>query len=173
MFLSVLLSIIVFSCSPKPPAKPATTVTSKPTEVSTTAKTSTKRAPVTLASMESSILQEVNKHRVSRGLAPLVANSILDTEASMHSQQMASKQVPFGHDGYATRMARISQRLGGIKSSAENVAYGKMNAKEVVAAWLKSAQHKKNIEGNYNLSGIGISRNTQGIIYYTQIFSKQ
>jgi uncharacterized protein YkwD len=123
--------------------------------------------------MEISILQEVNNHRKGRGLPPLQSNSILDTEASMHSQQMASKQVPFGHDGYEQRMARISQRLGGIKSSAENVAYGKMNASEVVAAWLKSASHKKNIEGNYNLSGIGISRDEQGIIYYTQIFSLQ
>ena len=91
----------------------------------------------------------------------------------MHSQQMASKQVPFSHDGYDKRMARISQRLGPIKSSAENVAYGKMSARDVVASWLKSAPKRKNIEGQFNLSGIGVSRNAQGIIYYTQIFTQQ
>lgn len=154
-----MLALVLFGCTTKPPA--------------TTTKTTKPAAPVNLASMETSILQEVNAHRKGRGLPPLQDNSILATEAAMHSQQMASKQVPFGHDGYSQRMSRIGQRLGGIKSSAENVAYGKMNAREVVAAWLKSSSHKKNIEGNFNLSGIGISRDAQGIIYYTQIFSLQ
>mgnify|MGYP003417252075 len=172
MFLPVLVSLVLFGCRAKPPAKPVPTASAKSTETRTTT-SSTKPAVATLASLETAILQEVNRHRGSKGLPPLVANSILDTEAAMHSQQMASKQVPFSHDGYDKRMARISQRLGPIKSSAENVAYGKMSARDVVASWLKSAPHRKNIEGQFNLSGIGVSRNAQGIIYYTQIFTQQ
>ena len=127
-------------------------------------------ATASLASMENSILNEVNRHRSSRRLPPLHSNSIIETEASIHSQRMASKQVGFGHGGYETRVSRISKRISGIKASAENVAYGQMNAREVVQGWLKSPPHRKNIEGKYNLTGIGVSRNSKGVIYYTQLF---
>ncbi|ULQ54335.1 CAP domain-containing protein [Flavihumibacter fluvii] len=160
IMLPVFVSLLILGCSTRPPATVVKTTKSKP-------------APVSLASMEASILQEVNKYRTAHGLSPLKDNSILDTEAALHSQQMASKQVPFGHQGYATRMSRIDQRLGGIKASAENVAYGNMTAREVVQSWLKSAPHKKNIAGPYTLSGIGVSLDKQGIIYFTQIFTQQ
>ena len=158
VLLALIGSLLLPACAPKP----------SPT-VSRTSST----APVSLASMETSILQEVNKHRASKGLAPLKESTIIDTEAALHSQQMASKQVPFGHDGYEKRIARIDQRLGGAGSSAENVAYGNLSAREVVQSWLKSPGHKKNIEGRYNLTGIGVSRSKQGVIYYTQIFTQK
>lgn len=158
ILLAALFGWMVFSsCS----TKPASTV--KRTEVS-------RPATASLASMENSILNEVNRHRSSKGLSPLLSNSIIETEASIHSQRMASKQVAFGHGGYETRVSRISKRISGVKASAENVAYGQMNAREVVQGWLKSPPHRKNIEGKYNLTGIGVSRNNKGVIYYTQLF---
>lgn len=169
MILPILVTAFMVGCSSKPPAKPAAPASS-PTVVRTT---KSKPAAVSLSSIEASILQEVNRHRASKGLSPLVANSILDTEASLHSQQMASGQVSFGHSGYEARMARIDKRMGGAGANAENVAYGKMTAREVVQSWLRSPPHKKNIEGPYHSSGIGISRNGQGVIYFTQIFTQK
>jgi len=148
----LLISIAVFSCKSKPPA---------------TAKEKTS----SMSSLESGILAEVNKYRKSKGLGPLAANSVIETEAAMHSQAMASKRIAFGHDGYNTRISRISNRLGGVSASAENVAYGNMSAKEVVQSWLKSAAHRKNIEGRYNLTGIGVSRDNRGVVFYTQLFA--
>ena len=55
-------------------------------------------------------------------------------------------------------------------SGAENVAYGAETAEEVVRMWLKSPGHKKNIEGKYNYTGIGIARGRNGQLYYTQLF---
>ena len=45
-----------------------------------------------------------------------------------------------------------------------------MNAKQVVNMWLNSDGHRKNIEGNYNLTGIGVVKGKDGALYFTQIF---
>lgn len=122
------------------------------------------------ASLEQQILLEVNEYRKKKGLPALRTNTVIATEASVHSQAMARKQVAFGHGGYGARVKRISQRLEGIAGSAENVAVGKMSAREVVQRWINSATHRKNIEGPYNLTGIGVSRDATGKFFYTQLF---
>lgn len=130
-------------------------------------------ASTNLTSLEQDILVEVNRHRKAIGLPPLRSNPVLATEASLHSQRMASRKVPFGHAGFETRVSRIKNRLGSVSGSGENVAYGQLSAREVVKVWLNSPPHRKNIEGHYNLTGIGVSRNRQGIIYFTQIFTQK
>ncbi|KYP14947.1 MAG: hypothetical protein A1D16_16710 [Flavihumibacter sp. CACIAM 22H1] len=128
---------------------------------------------LTAASLEQSILTEVNEYRKQMKLAPLRVNSVIATEAGLHSQAMARKQVAFGHGGYGGRVKRISIRLEGLVGSAENVAVGKMSAKEVVKRWLNSPTHRKNIEGPYNLTGIGVSKDATGRFYYTQLFIRK
>jgi uncharacterized protein YkwD len=54
----------------------------------------------------------------------------------------------------------------------ENVASGQMTAKEAVEGWLQSPGHKRNIEGNFTLTGIGWAKDKRGMIYFTQIFTK-
>lgn len=130
-------------------------------------------ATSSLTSLEQDILVEVNRHRKAIGLPPLRSNPVLATEASLHSQRMASRKVPFGHAGFEARISRIKSRLGSVSGSGENVAYGQLSAREVVRVWLNSPPHRKNIEGHYNLTGIGVSRNRQGIIYFTQIFTQK
>lgn len=130
-------------------------------------------AATNLTSLEQQILVEVNRHRKAIGLPLLQSNPVLATEASLHSQRMASRKVPFGHAGFETRVSRIKNRLGSVSGSGENVAYGQLSAREVVKVWLNSPPHRKNIEGHYNLTGIGVSRNRQGIIYFTQIFTQK
>ncbi len=71
------------------------------------------------------------------------------------------------------RIADIRKAAGFISGAAENVAYGNMTAAKVVDGWLHSPGHKKNIEGNYNLTGIGTVQREDGVIYFTQIFIKK
>lgn len=130
-------------------------------------------ATVSAGSLEQDILKEVNEYRKKKGLPALKANSVIATEASVHSQAMARKQVAFGHGGYGARVKRISQRLEGIVGSAENVAVGNMSAAEVVKRWINSPTHRKNIEGPYNLTGIGVSKDVTGRFYYTQVFIRK
>jgi uncharacterized protein YkwD len=131
----------------------------------------TKKTETARTTLEADILSHINKYRQSKGLPDLVANPAIAAQAEKHSAGMASKRVAFGHDGFEERVRLITQQIGVLRLSAENVAYGKLNAKEVVDIWLKSAGHKKNIEGKYQLTGIGIATDKQGTIFFTQIFA--
>ena len=116
------------------------------------------------------ILKYVNKHRTDIGLKPLTMNATISAASEEHSKNMATKKIPFGHDGFDGRMSKLAKELPPSYSYAENVAEGATTAKEVVDQWLHSPGHKKNIEGDYNITGIGIAKSTDGTLYYTQIF---
>ena len=40
----------------------------------------------------------------------------------------------------------------------------------IVQFWLKSAKHKKSIQGSYNLTGVGVAKSSEDKYYITQIF---
>jgi uncharacterized protein YkwD len=120
--------------------------------------------------MEASVLELINKYRASKGLGALKMNNAIAEESLKHSSDMASNKVPFSHDGFNSRAKRLEGKIKGMRSVAENVAYGQRTAKEVVEDWIKSPGHKMNIEGNYTQTGIGIAANKKGVLYYTQMF---
>ena len=125
------------------------------------------------STLEADILTHINKYRQSKGLNQLVAEPTIAAQAEKHSANMATKKVAFSHDGFEQRVGSISQKLGALKLSAENVAYGNLNAKEVVDIWLKSPGHRKNIEGKFQLTGIGVATAKDGTIFFTQIFASK
>ncbi|MDR3679351.1 MAG: CAP domain-containing protein [Flavipsychrobacter sp.] len=120
--------------------------------------------------MKKEILIYINQHRKDMGLQPLKTNSIIEDEALTHSNNMAKGRVPFGHDGFDDRMGRIMKQIKPSHAAAENVAEGAKTAREVVDIWLHSPGHRKNIEGNYTLTGIGIAADRNGKLFFTQIF---
>jgi uncharacterized protein YkwD len=124
------------------------------------------------ASMESDILTYVNEDRKQHGLAALQINAVESAIALKHSQNMAMGKVAFGHGGLNNRAKAIRKALGEISSVGENVASGPMSAREVVDGWLNSPGHKRNIEGDFTLTGIGYAQDKKGNIFFTQIFSK-
>ncbi len=85
---------------------------------------------------------------------------------------MAKGKVPFGHEGLQSRAKAIQKQIRTVTAVGENVASGPMTAKEAVEGWLQSPGHKRNIEGDFTLTGIGWAKGKQGMIYFTQIFSK-
>jgi uncharacterized protein YkwD len=121
--------------------------------------------------MESDILKYVNEDRLTHGLSPLQMNDLESSLAAKHSQDMLVGKVKFGHDGFNKRAKAIQKALGSTEIG-ENVAEGPMTAREVVDGWLHSPGHKKNIEGNFTLTGIGYASDKKGNIYFTQIFSR-
>ncbi|HEV9036810.1 MAG TPA: CAP domain-containing protein, partial [Puia sp.] len=119
------------------------------------------RPPVS-SSMSADILRYVNEHRRSIGLKPLQANSYISSVALGHSRNIQSGRTPFGHDGFNQRIDLIKKRLGPLHVAAENVAEGPMTAREVVDGWLKSPGHRRNIEGDFRLTGIGVAAARNG-----------
>jgi len=122
--------------------------------------------------LEQSIHQQINRYRRSRNLSPLTLDSRISAQALAHSQAMASGKVSFSHDGFDQRV-QIIRRTIPYRAAAENVAfnqgYGNPDV-QAVQGWIKSPRHRVNIEGQYDLTGIGISRNANGEYYFTQIF---
>jgi uncharacterized protein YkwD len=121
--------------------------------------------------METEILQYVNEDRKQHGLSPLQMNALESSLAAKHSHDMATGKVKFGHDGFNTRAKAIQKELGS-NEVGENVASGPMTARQVVDGWLNSPGHKKNIEGDFTLTGIGYASDRKGNIFFTQIFSR-
>jgi uncharacterized protein YkwD len=117
------------------------------------------------------IYKYVNEDRKEKGLPLLKMNEMESSLAYKHSRDMASGKVRFGHDGFNSRAKAIQKALGS-SMIGENVASGQMTAREVVEGWLNSPGHKRNIEGNFTLTGIGYARDRKGNIYFTQIFSR-
>ena len=56
-----------------------------------------KRIP---ADMPAEILRLINEHRAGMQLSPLKMNNIISQAAEKHSHNMATKKIPFGHDGF-------------------------------------------------------------------------
>lgn len=56
---------------------------------------------------------------------------------------------------------------------SENVAYAFSSAQSVVNAWLNSAGHRANIEGDYTDFDISAEQNEEGRWYFTNIFIKK
>ena len=124
------------------------------------------------SAMEKSIHQQINQYRQSRKLPPLTLDSRISTQAKIHSQNMASGKVPFSHDGFEQRVSIIRRQIP-YQAAAENVAFnqGYSNpAEQAVEGWIKSDGHRVNIEGQYNLTGIGIVKNAKNEYYFTQLF---
>lgn len=122
------------------------------------------------AQMQQMILHYVNEYRAKHHLSPLKLNSTASQEAARHSQAMASKATPFGHAHFNDRLQRLYRKFDDSRGGAENVAYYKLNAKRLVEEWVASPGHRRNIEGHYNVTGIGIAHGKPGWAYYTQIF---
>ncbi|MCB2204666.1 CAP domain-containing protein [bacterium] len=124
--------------------------------------------------MEQRVHTLINEYRQEKGLSPLTLHNVLTTQARNHSRDMADGTVPFSHDGFDARVTAIKAQIN-ISSAAENVA---MNsgysdpAKISFDGWIKSDGHRTNIEGDYDLTGIGVSQSSSGAYYLTQMFAK-
>ena len=123
--------------------------------------------------MTQEILKLVNQYRLQYGLSALTMLEDINIEARQNSLEMAQHHIPFGHAGFTARIKRLQKRLSYVYNGAENVAYRYKTAKIVVDGWMHSAGHKRNILGKYNMTGIGLARDANGYIYFTQLFLNQ
>lgn len=133
----------------------------------------TGKGSVAAAGKERNILQYINQHRRSLGKPSLELATTASEQAYRHSRNMANRKTGFGHEGFDNRVEAIKKNAGWISASAENVAYGKLTAREVVEGWLNSPGHRKNIEGDYRYTGIGVYQDAKGILFFTQIFYRK
>lgn len=116
----------------------------------------------------------MNDYRASRGLSKLAWSDVVAERACQHSRDMATGATDFGHDGFKDRAAGIGRKIPWT-GVAENVFMmtGRTNEATVaVRGWLDSPHHRENIEGDFDLAGVGVARAPNGALYFTQIFVK-
>jgi uncharacterized protein YkwD len=154
----IVLFVMMSSCAKK--SHPTSTTEAASKEVRTN-------------NMVADILFYVNKHRTSIGRQPLQLIDVANSQAAKHSYDMATRKAGFGHGGFESRVTVIAKSLGSVSAAAENVAYGNLTAQQVVDGWLHSSGHKKNMEGNYTFTGIGVAKDNSGVIFFTQIFVRK
>ncbi len=118
--------------------------------------------------IEIQILELINNHRLSLGLNPLEHMDIIKSQAYNHTEHMVvENQV--SHDNFFERSNYLKANAG-AKYVSENVAYGYTKAETVVNAWLNSASHRENIEGNFTDFDVSAEQNSEGRWFYTNIF---
>ncbi|MEP0917821.1 CAP domain-containing protein [Leptolyngbya sp. DQ-M1] len=127
---------------------------------------------IPIAEMERMVFTRINQYRASKGLPAMAWNDSIAKQAREHSRNMAKKAVPFGHQGFEKRAKAITSSIP-ARATSENVAWIMSRRDpigQVVEAWIKSQKHRENIEGNFNVTGIGIGLSAMGEYYFTQDF---
>lgn len=130
---------------------------------------------VTNSSLKKEVLVRVNAERAKVGCKPLRRSSALSTAAQGHSTDMRRRDY-FSHTSKDGRSPWDRIRATGYRyGSAENIAAGQRTAKAVVAAWMKSPGHRKNILDCSNKAvGTGVSRGRSTYyVYWTQDFGRR
>lgn len=111
------------------------------------------------------IFNDTNAARTTNGLKPLVLDQAITTVAQNWSATQARENRMYHNPNYSKQIP------AGWTRAAENVAYG-YSVESVVNGWMNSPGHKANILGDYTSIGIGLAKDANGRIYYTQVFGK-
>lgn len=124
--------------------------------------------------IEREVHERINAHRASRGLLPLQADATLTALARDHSVLMAAGQRGFGHSGFDERVEAI-RAARPVSTVSENVATNNYPPAQVagraVSGWLTSPGHRENLEGGFDLTGVGVARGRAGDYFVTQIYA--
>jgi uncharacterized protein YkwD len=119
--------------------------------------------------MESEVVHLVNEQRVKVGCEPLRVDHRLAQAAEAHSSDMAARGY-FDHTTPEGVTFRDRIRSAGFANpgTAENIARGQRDARQVMAGWMASAGHRANIL-NCDFSFLGVGLHEDGM-YWTQDF---
>jgi len=127
-----------------------------------------------VTALERRMFDLVNEHRIRQGLPRMAYDPLVAEIARSHSRGMARGEVRFGHHGFHAR-ARAVRVFRRSKWISENVAFNLFergaSPGTAVKGLLGSAKHRRNMEGVYRVTGVGVARSdSTGAYYYTQLF---
>lgn len=124
------------------------------------------------AAFQKEVVRLVNVERQKQGLGKLSLNAKLSNVATLKSQDMINKNY-FNHTSptYGSPFDMMKQFNISYKTAGENIAKGQKTPAEVVKAWMNSQGHRENIlNKNYTEIGIGVAKDANGTLYWTQMF---
>jgi len=157
LFLALIVSISFVSCS------------NTQFEEDEVYKVAEENYPI-LETEQVAFLKLVNDYRHFVGLFPLKIDTVVYEYAQTHTSYMISKDV-LSHDNFKDRVDKIIIETQAL-AVGENVAKGR-GARNVFKNLLNSTKHHEAIVGDYTHTGISVKLDSNGVEYYTQIFSKK
>lgn len=122
--------------------------------------------------IERSIVRQIARLRTEEELPGMLVHQEIAALARDHSRAMASGRRPFGHEGFEKRARRLTRSLDAVAVS-ENVAHNQGHddpATVVVEGWLESPEHRANLFGDADLTGVGVAIAEDGTVYVTQLY---
>jgi uncharacterized protein YkwD len=129
--------------------------------------------------MESATAAVVNRYRHEHDLPKLEKNEFLNDLAREHSRMMAQHLSGFGHSGFQDRFGKAAKAIHGLNGIGENVGMctgvpgpGLDPVEMIFDGWTKSSMHRRNMVGNYNVTGVGVWVDRRGMAYFTQIYGR-
>ena len=117
------------------------------------------------AGTEGAFLSKINASRSAAGLAPVSVHSDLVPDARAHSAEMMAA-------GEIYHTSPLSAVASGWEALAENVGAGP-SVDSLHTAFMNSSGHRRNILGDYNYVGIGVSQSDSGQLWVTVIFMRR
>ncbi|MFG2361568.1 CAP domain-containing protein [Streptomyces mirabilis] len=153
------------SSAPATPEAPASTAPATPEATASASPSTTAPASAAVAR----VVALVNSERGKVGCSPLTLNAKLSKAAQDHSADMASHQnmSHTGSDG-SDPGQRITTAGYTWSAYGENVAFGYSTPEAVMAGWMSSPGHKRNIlDCDFKEIGVGLA---QPGSYWTQDF---
>jgi len=125
-----------------------------------------------VTTQEQVLLDLINAERKQHDIGPLAPNPVLFQVARAHSANMARQEKLDHVLDNKTPAQRVQDAGYRGNGGGENIAYGKLDLKGIVALWMASPKHRANIlEPKFTETGIGLGRTDQGDVYYTQVFA--
>lgn len=121
---------------------------------------------------QTEVLNLVNSQRSKAGLKPLRANFDLNKLATLKSEDMMKNNY-FSHNSpkYGSAFDMMSKFNISYNAAGENIAMGQPTPSEVMNSWMNSSGHRANIlNSNFTDLGVGIAKDSNGRLYWTQMF---
>ncbi|MCF2528575.1 CAP domain-containing protein [Yinghuangia soli] len=128
--------------------------------------------PADAGAYEEQVLAIVNNERAAAGCGPLQADTGLRDLARAHSADMADRAYFSHNTPEGTTPWERASAAGVGYLAAENIARGQKTPEAVMAAWMDSPGHRRNIlDCSFDKLGVGV-RTGSGGPWWTQEFGR-
>lgn len=117
------------------------------------------------------VVKLVNQERAKEGLPALTVDANIEKAAlvrAMETEKSFSHTRPDGRT-FSTALTEAGVTFRG---AGENIAYGQKTPEQVMEGWMNSPGHRANIMNkNFTKIGVGYYQNSNGVKYWTQLFT--
>jgi len=117
------------------------------------------------------LVEAHNRERARRRLPPLVPGDALNAAARDHAADWAARRRMSHRGGDGSSPFRRIERAGySYARAGENVAAGQRTTGEVMADWMRSPGHRRNVLGNFSEIGAAYATDRNGTPYWCVTF---